>query len=349
MRIGMFTSTLPQAGRKLGGVEVFVHRLANRMADCGHEVTMLTLAPNPPPDARYAAIRIGRSDLAERKAVRLSLVPLLLNRLDQERYDVLHLNGDDWFFVRRRVPTMRTFYGSALCEAKTATRLRRRLSQLAVTPMEAIAARLATESYHIGTELPSAYGRMTALPLAVEPPIAPDQPRSDVPVLLFVGTWWGRKRGAWLAERFKEDVLPCFPDAQLWMVSDRCDETPSVRWLKFPSDAELSALYRQAWALCLPSTYEGFGLPYLEAMAHGLPVVASDNPGARFVLRNGNDGVLVSDEGLGTALIDVLGDADKRQLLGRRGELRAADFAWPIVTAAHERAYRDAIAAFTRY
>ena len=41
------------------------------------------------------------------------------------------------------------------------------------------------------------------------------------------------------------------------------------------SDAELVDLYRSSWLFCLPSSYEGFGIPYAEAMANGCPVVAT--------------------------------------------------------------------------
>ncbi len=50
---------------------------------------------------------------------------------------------------------------------------------------------------------------------------------------------------------------------------------------------KLCELYQRAWILCLPSTYEGFGVPYIEAMASGTVAVASPNPGAKEILDNG--------------------------------------------------------------
>ena len=64
-------------------------------------------------------------------------------------------------------------------------------------------------------------------------------------------------------------------------------------------DAELASLYRRAWAYVTPSTYEGFGLPYLEAMACGTPVVATPNPGSVEILDHGKYGVLAADEEFG--------------------------------------------------
>ena len=57
--------------------------------------------------------------------------------------------------------------------------------------------------------------------------------------------------------------------------------------LGYVSDTELSALYRQARFLAFPSRYEGFGLPVIEAQAHGTPVIASDIPVLREVAGDG--------------------------------------------------------------
>ena len=62
-------------------------------------------------------------------------------------------------------------------------------------------------------------------------------------------------------------------------------------WRPRPADDdELVEEYGRAWVFCLPSTYEGFGIPYAEAMAAGLPVLATPNIGARFVTDEGRAG-----------------------------------------------------------
>jgi len=347
LRIAQFHSTLPEPGRKVGGVEVFVHRLANRLFDRGHEVTMFTFGVKPE-DARYATVSAGPSWLAAHRTTRLTLAPLALNRLPQLRFDVLHLNGDDWFMGRRTIPTVRTFYGSALFEARTATSLRRRLAQSLVYPLEVLSSRLATVSFDIGSDLPRGYRTHGSLGLAVtDPPPADGIKRTRHPSVLFVGTWEGRKRGAFLADRFAHEVLPRHPEATLMMVSDRCEARPGVTWIRFPSDEEMSRLYRSAWLFCMPSTYEGFGMPYLEAMTHDLPVVASPNPGARFVLKGGA-GLLASDGDLGAALSALLADERARSRLAAAGRVRADDFSWDRVLTEHEAAYEQAIAAFAK-
>jgi len=127
------------------------------------------------------------------------------------------------------------------------------------------------------------------------------------------------------------------------MVSDRCEPSPQVRWFEVPSDAELLDLFRRAWVFCLPSSYEGFGIPYIEAMAAATPVVATPNPGSRMILEEGACGLLVADDELGPALLRLLEEPGLRARLVEAGRTRVRDFAWDRVVEAHERAYRGAI------
>lgn len=344
LRVALFHSTLPGPGRKVGGVEVFVHRLASRLTERGHTVTVVTFQERPS-DASYRVLRVGDPWICGR-AARLTVAPALLNRLDHSRFDVLHLHGDDWFFWRRRIPTVRTFHGSALFESRTATSHRRRTIQSLVYPLEALSSRLATLSFAGGSGLPRGYRTDGSLGYAVEQPLRKDPPRrSDHPVILFVGTWAGRKRGAFLASRFAAEVLPRHPTAELVMVSDWCPALTGVRWVRFPSDEELSHLYSTAWVFCMPSSYEGFGMPYLEAMTHGLPVVATPNPGALHVIERGA-GLIVDDDDLGRSLADLLGDPGARRRLAASGSRRSQAFSWARVVEQHEAAYQLAIERF---
>jgi phosphatidylinositol alpha-mannosyltransferase len=256
--------------------------------------------------------------------------------------DVLHLHGDDWFYRRRGLPTVRTFYGSALHEARTGTRWRRRVSQSVSFALELLAARRATATYGLIPGDGRWYRTRGSLGCGVDPN---DQrvERSAHPTILFVGTWQGRKRGRILAQAFAHEVRPRLPDAELVMVSDQVVPGPGISWIRRPSDEELGRLYREAWVLCLPSAYEGLGIPYLEAMAAGTPVLATPNPGADYILRSGRDGRIASLDRLGPELLQLLTDPAARETLGRRGRIRAQAFSWPAVCEAHEEAYRHAI------
>ena len=114
------------------------------------------------------------------------------------------------------------------------------------------------------------------------------------------------------------------------------------------SEAELDALYRGAAALALPSRTEGFGLPALEAMARGCPVVASAAGALPEVV--GGAGLLVpagDADALAAALARLIDDEDERRRRAEAGRRRAAGFTWAACVEGHLAAYRAARAAGT--
>jgi phosphatidyl-myo-inositol alpha-mannosyltransferase len=345
VRIGLYTSTLPQADRKPGGADVYVDRLAERLARRGHQVKMFTYT-EPVGSRSYELQQLEPMASVNSRVRRMLVAPARLNALDTSGLDVLHLHGDDWFYLRRRLPTVRTFHGSALYEARHAQRSVRRLSQYATYALELSASRQATSAYGVNPRVGPAYKMSGCLPLSIDLPPAPRFDRDGPPTVLFVGTWDGRKRGWLLHREFLARTLPRVPGARLVMVSDRCEPGPGVEWLERPSDEELVELYRSATLLCLPSSYEGFGLPYLEAMCQGTPVISTDNPGARYVLAGGRFGPLVPDGALGDRIADLLLDEEARLSLAHAGRQRAEQFSWDHGLDHHERAYRAAIERF---
>lgn len=115
------------------------------------------------------------------------------------------------------------------------------------------------------------------------------------------------------------------------------------------SDEDLAALFASAEIACIPSLYEGFSLPAVEAMASGTPIVASRAGALPEVL--GADGecadlVTPGDvNGLIAALGRQLESAERRQWLGTAGRRRALDvFSWESVAAQTVRVYEQAIA-----
>jgi len=106
---------------------------------------------------------------------------------------------------------------------------------------------------------------------------------------------------------------------------------------------DIRALYRTASVAVLPSLYEGFGLPVLEAMACGTPVVASDRASIPEVA---DDAALLVDatsrDQLAAAIERVLEDTALRHTLIERGRRRVADFSWARAAEAHVAVYREA-------
>lgn len=114
----------------------------------------------------------------------------------------------------------------------------------------------------------------------------------------------------------------------------------------YVADADLPALYSAASVFAYPSLYEGFGLPVLEALACGTPVVCADN--SSLPEAAGDAALLVNaadEEALATALHRLLTDEPLRQTLRRRGLAHAQKFTWGrsarVLLAAYERVHAE--------
>ena len=103
--------------------------------------------------------------------------------------------------------------------------------------------------------------------------------------------------------------------------------------------AELATLYRRALCVLLPSRFEGFGLPVLEAMACGTPVVAADEPALREV--GGDAAVYANDAGFADAVRRTLAERDARS---RAGLERVRLFSWDETARRVVEGYRRALA-----
>jgi glycosyltransferase involved in cell wall biosynthesis len=172
--------------------------------------------------------------------------------------------------------------------------------------------------------------RIVHAPPGLEPGLGPDGPAADLgaPAILGLGTIEPRKNLARLVEAWRlldGEVGLVLAGGEGW--GDRPDfADPRIRLLGYVADGELGRLYRGASVLVFPSLFEGFGMPVVEAMACGTPVVASADASL--------------DEACGDAAVrvDPLDPeaiaAGVREALSRRSELvalglaHAAAFSW---------------------
>jgi glycosyltransferase involved in cell wall biosynthesis len=116
-------------------------------------------------------------------------------------------------------------------------------------------------------------------------------------------------------------------------VFEAADASPFRERIHFPgyvAEADLPTLYSLAGVFAFPSHYEGFGIPVLEAMACGTPVVCADNSSLPEVA--GDAALLVRADdtpGIAAAIDRTLRDASLREQLIRRGQAQARRFTWP--------------------
>ena len=177
------------------------------------------------------------------------------------------------------------------------------------------------------------------------------------PFLLAVGSVQPRKNLVRLVEAYSV-IRRTHPDVQLvivgpggfrsaWVQRTIVDRglSESIRLLGYVSEEDLVALYNAAIALVYPSVYEGFGLPVVEAMACGRPVIASNTSSLPEVA---GDAALLIDpldvSALHAAMERLLTEPSVTQELGERALVQAARFSWPRTASAAVSAYEAACA-----
>jgi phosphatidyl-myo-inositol alpha-mannosyltransferase len=342
LRIAVLSYGLPVVGQKRGGVDRVAHDLGDGLARRGHEVTVWTYDEKPAGAAYDVQELPGKRLLWSWLGKRLTmgylgnLLPLLLDRRD---YDILIAHGDSLLVPLLRKPVLRVVHGSALKEALSATSPWRFVLQLGVYGQEllcglghdgAVAVSHSARAHNpfIRHVIPNGVNLKVFSPASGA--------RSAVPTILFVGTPGGRKRGALLVKWFTHVVQPRLPAARLEMVSTPGPGADGVTYHTGITTADLVLLYRRAWVYASPSCYEGFGLPYVEALACGTPVLATPNPGSREVLGEGQYGVLADDVRFADELCAILADAPRREALTVRGLERAQKYSDEIMLDRYE-------------
>jgi glycosyltransferase involved in cell wall biosynthesis len=317
------------------GVGYQVHALANALVGRGHEVTVFS-ACRESEGARYRT-----ETIRPRGSNRTFKFALMLRKVDWSPFDVLHAHGDDYWLWRRRVPVhIRTLHGSCFDEARWVTGAREKLRMLLLGLSEALATLVADTTVGVSRSSIRMYPWVrTVIPNGVDlSRFAPGE-RTPHPSILFVGTYRQRKRGRLLMDVFEREIRPALPECELLMVCEDAPERPGVKVLGRVSEEELARLYGAAWVFCLPSTYEGFGIPYIEAMASGCAVVATPNSGAEEVLEWGRFGLLAPATALGERLLSLLSDSQLRLDLASAAVQRAMQYDLGSVAARYELLY----------
>ena len=325
MKIAMTSYYLPPQDRI--GAGYMQHYLANAYVRAGHCVTMFSPVREKADDALYELVSVP---VGERN--RFFRFARNLRNQDLRAFNVLHTGSESFLLAGKRRPYhICTYHGACLAEAIHAKTVKDRVRMLIFAVAEIAQCLVANRNVCVSRDT-SRY-----IPLAREviwngvdrTQFRPGPAKSAAPSILFVGELDSRKRGRELVEIFRTVVRPAAPDAQLWIARDGTPvEVEGVHVFGRVSLEKLIELYQTAWVFCLPSSYEGFGVPYIEAMSSGTPVVATPNAGAKEVLEEGKYGRIAELPELGSTLVEVLKSAEERERLTQLGLERAEDFDW---------------------
>ncbi len=249
-------------------------------------------------------------------------------------------------------------------EAKNLRNLHRGIRQTAAKA-DAIITISDFSANEIAELLPESRGKLFPIPLGISPDFAPASEEAvaqlraktglERPYILAVGTIEPRKNLKFLVDVFEqmagdsalEDLDLVIAGMPGWRCDDiiaRFADSPRasrIHYMKYVPDGSLATLYTGAAVLAVPSHYEGFGFPPLEAMACGTPVVSSAGGSLPEVL--GDAAIVVHDfdpAAWRTAFGRVATDADLRAKLKPAGMARAASYRWEKTAAETWRVYR---------
>jgi glycosyltransferase involved in cell wall biosynthesis len=218
--------------------------------------------------------------------------------------------------------------------------------RLAVPPAARAADALVTVSEFSKREIVAEFGvdpsKVHVVYNGIDPLYLNDDPGEPTELpdeyVLYVGAFNPRKNVSRLVESFSRlkhetdldhDLVLVGPGNKQIFENLEIDETADVRTPGYLSDRELKFAYRNADAFAYPSLYEGFGLPPLEAMACGTPVVASTAASLPEVLDDA--AVLVDPQSVGAirgGIERVLTDKECQRRLVERGYLQSERFTW---------------------
>ncbi|MGH2570035.1 MAG: glycosyltransferase family 4 protein [bacterium] len=337
-----------------GGAEIHLHEAFGRIAERGHRVTLLCSGyPGAPPEETLDGIRVRRT--GRRYDFHFAVVRALRALCREERFDVVveALNKIPLYTpLFSPAPVLgvghHLFGGTIFREVPPPVSLYVWLMELGVPwvyrkiPMEVISQ--STRDDFVARGLSPDRVRVVYVGIDADRYRAdPSTPKAEAPTLLALGRIRRYKRLDLVVDAVAELARSTHPDLTLAVAGSgnyrdaleehvrRTGASGFVRFVGRVSEEEKVALYRRSWALVMTSPKEGWGLTCLEAQACGTPVIASDAPGLREAVRDGESGLLVP-HGDRVALRDAmdrfLRDRELRLRLAEGASRFAASFSW---------------------
>ena len=356
--------------RARSGVGEYVHQVARHLVSDypGDSVTLFTSSWKDRPDPSLERAWPGVKISDHRVPVRLlSLAwhnvewpPVELIARDQ--YDVV-LSSHPLLMPTRRAAQVVTIHDIDFLRhpERTQREIRRdypRLARLHAGRADGIIVPSTYTAQEVRQVLGVPQNRIARCPPGAPTWLEPVQGRpSAAGYLLFMGTLEPRKNVGLLLAAYqrllaRHATLPRLVlagsaegDARQWL--DALEQPPlhgRVDHIGYVTEADRQRVYSGACMLVLPSFEEGFGMPVLEAMSLGIPVIVSDRGALPELV--GDAGLTISpdsEEALATAVTRLLGDDTLAATLSKRGRERAGQFDWRHTARAIHRAFEEAI------
>ncbi|KPJ60048.1 MAG: hypothetical protein AMJ46_08595 [Latescibacteria bacterium DG_63] len=356
-----------------GGVSEHVHHVAGELRKRGHRVTVITCGHrNSCPAHEDGIVRLGSNILVRHNGAYANLTVgwniygKMKRVLREGRYDVVHVHCPlvpvlplAATRTSRDVALFGTFHASAKSNAgyflfkPLLQKFHRRITgKIAVsTPARDFVHKYFGGEYRI-------------IPNGVDPDrFKPDNPPLEELMdgtlnILFVGRPDPRKGLEHLIRAMEIVHARSNSPVRLIVIGDGprrpsyeamvADELKdSVRFVGSVSNELLPRYFSSAQVFCSPATRnESFGIVLLEAMASGVPLVASDIPGYRTVVSHGEEGMLTeagNHEKIAETILLLLSDEKLRKEMGTKGRQKAFQYSWTSVAQQTERYYFDVI------
>jgi phosphatidylinositol alpha-mannosyltransferase len=355
MNIGMVS---PYSWDFPGGVNRHVEQLSSYLRRRGHQVTII--APGGHDGEGFFSVGGSFAVSFNRSVAHLSCGPRVAARvkrfLSESPFDLLHLHEP----LIPSVSLLALFYSrsanlATFHAAREGGSLGYRLARPLLDPL-ADRLHLRAAVSPVALELVSRYfpGEYRIIPNGVDTRIFnPNGPTlGDLDpgafYLVFVGRAEPRKGLEVLLEALPS-VRAMHPEVRLLVigVEGNSREVEGVVWLGRLRDELIPAGYRSAQIMVAPALgRESFGVVLIEAMACGLPVVASDIPGYASVVEDGVQGVLTPPGdagGLAGALLDLIEDEARRETMAEAALKRSVEYSWDRLVGMVEEAYEEAL------
>ncbi|AVA25753.1 glycosyltransferase family 1 protein [Rhizobium sp. NXC24] len=367
MKIGIDARNLVT---KTTGISRYVQEMTRQLALAGHEIFLyIPERPNAEP-IKASNVRVRVSNFAGGPRRMIWAQTVLTRQASRDDIDVFWGPAHRLpFYLDRKIARVVTIHDLVWRDQTSTMRLQTRLAdQLLMKPAANSADRIVVDSIATGealcvlsekyrNKLRVIYPGITELTGATQPDTVPLF-GIDRPYILFVGTLEPRKNLKKLLEAYsllpdevRRDLLLVLAGGQGWRLHDleqhiaNLNLQGSVRLTGYVSDQQLSKLYQNAEFLAMPSLYEGFGFPIVEANAAGVPVLTSNISSMPEV--GGTAAFFVDPNdvrSIAAGLKQMATDPLLREKLAQASLFNARRFDWNLSASRLQEVFNDAIA-----